>query len=112
MEPSPTLLAEPLVQAQPKLRRRVGRPKDSKGRVIQVARVLVSITFHSCAGAVFFASLNLVFSFIFRRNTSYVQSPCQVRVKRTKVDAFVLVKLFLLLPHAGAIEEKPFKTMT
>ncbi len=33
-------------------------------------------------------------------------------VKRTKVDAFVLVKLFLLLPHAGAIEEKPFKTMT
>ncbi len=34
------------------------------------------------------------------------------RVKRTKVDTFVLVKLFLLLPHAGAIEEKPFKTMT
>ena len=33
-------------------------------------------------------------------------------VKRTKVDTFVLVKLFLLLPHAGAIEEKPFKTMT
>ena len=40
MEPSPTLLAEPLVQAQPKLRRRVGRPKGSKGRVIQGARVL------------------------------------------------------------------------
>jgi hypothetical protein len=36
----------------------------------------------------------------------------QVDVKRTEVDTFVLVKLFLLLPHAGAIEEKPFKTMT
>ena len=40
MEPSPTLLAEPLVQAQPELRRRVGRPKGSKGRVTQGARVL------------------------------------------------------------------------
>ena len=38
--------------------------------------------------------------------------PKEIPVKRTKVDAFVLVKLFLLLPHAGAIEEKPFKTMT
>ena len=40
MEPSPTLLAEPLVPAQPKLRRRVGRPKGSKSRVMQGARVL------------------------------------------------------------------------
>ena len=36
----------------------------------------------------------------------------QAAVKRSKVDTFVLVKLFLLLPHAGATEEKPFKTMT
>jgi hypothetical protein len=40
IEPSPTLLADPLVQAQPKLRRRVGRPKGSKSRVMQGARVL------------------------------------------------------------------------
>ena len=40
MEPSPTLLADPLVQVQPKLRRRLGRPKGSKERVIQGALVL------------------------------------------------------------------------
>jgi hypothetical protein len=33
MEPSPTLLTDPLVQVQPKLRRRLGRPKGSKVRV-------------------------------------------------------------------------------
>jgi transposase-like protein len=36
----------------------------------------------------------------------------QAAVKRSKVETFVLVKLFLLLPHHGAIEENPFKTMT
>ena len=40
MEPSPTLLADPLAPAQPKLRRRLGRPKGSKSRVMQSARVL------------------------------------------------------------------------
>ncbi len=32
-------------------------------------------------------------------------------VKRTKVDTFVLVKLFLQLPRAKATEENPFKSM-
>jgi hypothetical protein len=40
MEPSPTLLADPLLPASPKPRRRVGRPKVSKGRVTQGPRVL------------------------------------------------------------------------
>ena len=40
MEPSPTLLADPLVPAPLELRRRVGRPKGSKGRVMQGPRVL------------------------------------------------------------------------
>ena len=40
MGPSSTLFADPLVPAQPKLRHRVGRPKGSKGRVMQGARVL------------------------------------------------------------------------
>ena len=44
--------------------------------------------------------------------THWVNLESAPTVKRTKVDTFVLVKLFLLLPHAGAIEEKPFKTMT
>ena len=82
MEPSPTLFADPLVPAQPKLRRRVGRLKGAKGRVMQGARVLGEITLHSCAGAVFFRVTQPCFSFIFRRNTSYVQSPCQVRVHK------------------------------
>ncbi len=33
-------------------------------------------------------------------------------VKRSKVSTFVLVKSFLLLPHADATEGNPFKTMT
>jgi transposase len=33
-------------------------------------------------------------------------------VKRSKVETFVLVKLFLLMPHTGPVEEKLFKTMT
>ena len=40
MEPSPNSFADPLVPAQPKLRRRVGRPKGSKGRVMHGPRVL------------------------------------------------------------------------
>jgi hypothetical protein len=33
-------------------------------------------------------------------------------VKRSKVDAFVLVKLFLLVPRADATEENSFKSIT
>ena len=39
------------------------------------------------------------------------RSPNLPIVKRTKVDTFVLVKLFLQLPRAEAIEENPFKSM-
>ena len=40
MEPPSKSFADPLVPARPKLRRRLGRPKGSKGRVLQGARVL------------------------------------------------------------------------
>lgn len=43
MEPSSNSFANPLVPAPPKTRRRVGRPKGSKGRVMLGARVLRAI---------------------------------------------------------------------
>lgn len=49
-----------------------------------------------------------------RHDTNLLKITCHCvdAVKRSKVSTFVLVKLFLLLPHAGAIEENPFRTMT
>jgi DNA-binding transcriptional regulator YhcF (GntR family) len=45
------------------------------------------------------------------RTTQHIAQLQSLDVKRTKVDTFVLVKLFPQLPRAEATEENPFKSM-
>lgn len=59
-----------------------------------------------------FRALNHFFDPQFNFPAGRALSPGGVAVERTKVDTFVLVKLFLLLPPGGATHENRFKSTT